>query len=102
MRLPQRAEDRFFKVSACASKIHSTPPTDKDELAGDESREFADLENAMGRAVVDHGNSSRTKRDIGAPEVACLNTVGSGPTAAPSVILIFHRFFCGEKVIHGK
>ena len=86
MRLPQRAEDRFFKVSACASKIHSTPPTDKDELAGDESREFADLENAMGRAVVDHGNSSRTKMGYW----------------RPSVILMLHRFFCGEKVIHGK
>ena len=56
MCLPKRAEDRFFEGSACASKIHGAFLADEDELAGDEPRQFADLENATGRAVMDHGN----------------------------------------------
>ena len=60
MRFPQRAEDRFFEVSACTSETHDASPVDRDELTGDEPREFADLENAMGRAVVNHGDSWRT------------------------------------------
>jgi len=54
--LPKCAEDRFFKAPTCASKIHGAPlAVDEDKLAGDMPRQFADLENAMGRAVMDHG-----------------------------------------------
>ena len=56
MCLPKCAEDWFFKGPTCASKVYGTFLADEDELAGDVPRQFADLENAMGRAVVDHGS----------------------------------------------
>ena len=54
--LPKGAEGRFFEGSTCASKIHGGSSADEDELTGDEPRQFGNLENAIGRAVVDHGN----------------------------------------------
>ena len=55
--LPKYAEDWFFEGPTCASKVHGTfSAADEDELAGDEPRQFVDLENAMGCAVTDHGN----------------------------------------------
>ena len=55
LRLPERAEDWFFEGPTRASKAQGAFSADEDELAGDEPRQFADLENAMGRAVVGHG-----------------------------------------------
>ena len=66
MRLPQRAEDRFFEVSTYASEIHDAPPVDKDELAGYEPRQFANLENVTG-CVVNHG---RRRCELSACEVS--------------------------------
>ena len=57
LRLPQRAEDGFFEGSTRASEIHGALPTDGNELTGDEPRQFVDPENAVGRAVVNHGSS---------------------------------------------
>ena len=54
--LPKRAEDRFFEGSTYASKIYGAFLADEDELTGDEPRQFADLENATGRAIMDHGS----------------------------------------------
>ena len=54
--LPKCAEDWFFEGPTCASKVYGAFSADEDELAGDVPRQFADLENAMGRAVVDHGS----------------------------------------------
>ena len=55
--LPKCAEDWFFEAPTCASKVYGTFGADEDDLVGDVPRQFADLENAMGRAraVVDHG-----------------------------------------------
>jgi len=54
--LPERAEDRFFEGPTRASKIHGALfCADEDELTGDEPRQFANLENAIGCAVMDHG-----------------------------------------------
>ena len=54
--LPKYAENWFFEAPTCASKVHGAPSAvDEDELAGDVPRQFADLENAMGRAVMGHG-----------------------------------------------
>ena len=36
--------------------MHGALLVDWDELTGDELRQFADLENTMGCAVVDHGS----------------------------------------------
>jgi len=56
LHLPERAEDRFFEGPTCTSKTHGTVfSTNEDELPGDEPRQFANLENAVGCAVVDHG-----------------------------------------------
>ena len=55
--LPKCAEDWFFEAPTCASKVHGAPlAADEDKLAGDEPRQFVDLENAMGCAVTDHGS----------------------------------------------
>ena len=56
--LPERTEGRFFEGPTCASKVHGASSADEDELAGDEPRQFADLENVMRRAVMDgHGTT---------------------------------------------
>ena len=52
--LPKGAEDRFFEGPTGASKIHGAFWADEDELTGDEPCQFADLENAIGRGIVDH------------------------------------------------
>ena len=54
--LPERAEDRFFERSTCASKIHSAFSANEDELVGNEPRQFVNLEDGIGRAIVDHGS----------------------------------------------
>ena len=59
LRLPKCAEDRFFEAPTCASKVYGTFSADEDELAGDVPRQFADLENAMGCAFMDHGSLCR-------------------------------------------
>ena len=64
MYLPQRAEDRFFEATTCAGEIRSALSAGRDELAGDDPRQLANLENAKGGVVVEH--SSGQKHD--APE----------------------------------
>ena len=56
---PQRAEDGFFEISAYASGMHGVLSVGKDELAGDEPFEFADLEKAIVCVVVDHGGTGK-------------------------------------------
>ena len=56
MYLPKGAEVRLFEGPACASKVYGAFSADEDELAGDEPRQFADLENAVRCAVMGHGN----------------------------------------------
>ena len=53
--LPEDVEDRFFEGPTCTSKIHGAFSAGGDELSGDEPRQFTNLENAIGCAVVDHG-----------------------------------------------
>lgn len=55
--LPQRAEDWFFEAPTCTSEIYGALLADEDEITGDESRQLANLENAVGRVVMDHGSS---------------------------------------------
>ena len=55
--LPQRAEGRFFEVPTCSGEIRGAFPADEDELAGDNPRQFADLENALGRVAIHRGGS---------------------------------------------
>jgi len=52
--LPKCAENRFFEGPTYASKVHGASSADEDELSGDKPRQFVNLENAMGRAVMDH------------------------------------------------
>ena len=55
--LPKCAEDWFFEAPTCASKVHGAlSAVGEDELAGNEPRQFANLENVMGRAVMGHGS----------------------------------------------
>jgi len=54
LRLPERTEVRLFEGPTCASKVHGAFSADEDELAGDEPRQFVDLENSMRRAVMGH------------------------------------------------
>ena len=57
MRFPKRAKDWFFEGPTYASKIHGALfGADKDELTSDEPRQLANLENAIGRAAMDHGS----------------------------------------------
>jgi len=58
--LPKCAEDWFFEGPTCTSKVYGAfSAVDKDEFAGDEPRQFADPENAVGRAVMGHGSLCR-------------------------------------------
>ena len=54
--LPKCAEDWFFEAPTCTSKVHGAFSADEDEFFGDEPRQFTDLDNAMGCAVMGHGS----------------------------------------------
>ena len=45
--LPERAENRFLEVPTRTGEVHGALWTDRDELTGDEPRQFTDLENVV-------------------------------------------------------
>lgn len=51
------AEDRPPEAPGGTNEIHGAIFADEHEPTGDESRQFANLEDAIGRAVVEHGGS---------------------------------------------
>ena len=54
LNLPKCAEDGFFEGSTRTREVRCALWANEDELAGDEPRQFTNVEDARGRAVIDH------------------------------------------------
>jgi len=66
----------LFEGATCASKVHGAFSADEDELAGDEPRQFVNLENAMGCAFMDHGGMLWSLAPVGWRELQALYVLG--------------------------